>query len=91
MGRVARVLSAQLPVAVEQITLEPTQRGIPLSAVTLSRSQIETLENTAGGAEALLAGAQVQPAGSTQGLTPVADGRDPFTWGIAPLPRAHGV
>jgi len=45
MGRVARILSAQLPAAVETFVLEPMQAGIPLSTTTLQRSDLERFEN----------------------------------------------
>lgn len=84
LGRVARVLTTQLPPEVETFVLEPMQRGIPLSATTLQRSDIEALANTADAAAALQARAVTTDAGPRSGLTPVADTVSPFQWGIAP-------
>ena len=84
LGRVARVLTTQVPPNVETFILEPMQRGIPLSATTLQRTDIETLANTADAASALQARAITADAGSRDGLTPVADPISAFQWGIAP-------
>jgi hypothetical protein len=84
MGRVARILSAELPVGVETITFEPMQRGLALSGVTLSRTDIERLENTSGGAEALFQAADFGPAGNGTGLTPGPVNDNPFRWGLTP-------
>jgi hypothetical protein len=84
LGRTARVLTQELPPSVETLTLEPMQNGIPLSATTLSRSDLERLENSVGGTDAILARAQIGEAGRDAGLTVVPSDVDPFSWGIAP-------
>lgn len=84
MGRVARILTRELPPSVERLTLEPMQRGIPLSAVTFARSDLEALENEVGGTAQTLARAQFEDAGPSAGLTPLPPARDPFDWGIRP-------
>lgn len=84
LGRVARVLTTQVPPEVETFILEPMQRGIPLSATTLQRSDIEALANTADAAATLRARTVTTDAGPRGDLTPVADTDKPFQWGIAP-------
>ncbi|TNC49784.1 YjbH domain-containing protein [Rubellimicrobium rubrum] len=84
MGRVARILTQELPPSIESLTLEPVQSGIPLSAVTFARSSIEAYENEVGGTAASLDQAAFGNAGSAAGLVPVPPGRDAFTWGLRP-------
>lgn len=84
LGRVARVLTTVLPANIDTFVLEPMQRGIPLSATTLQRSDLEALENTADASAAIQNRAIIGDAGPTAGLTPVADPVSPFQWGIAP-------
>ncbi len=86
MGRIVRMLSLGLPPSIELFTLEPMRNGIPMSAVTLRRSDIETYENRAGGSAALAQRLELADAGPNAGLlTLPAD--DPFSWGIAPFVR----
>ena len=87
MGRVARILSAQLPAAVETFVLEPQQRGIPLSATTIQRSDLETCENRAQGAAQLAALSPTTDAEPAEGLTYVLDTEPAFTWGLGPYAR----
>lgn len=88
MGRVARILSAQLPAAVETFVLEPQQRGIPLSQATIRRSDLEQLENAATGAATLLARATITDADAAlDGYTPVADPSPAFQWGLGPYAK----
>ena len=87
MGRVARILSAQLPAAVETFVLEPQQRGIPLSATTIQRSDLETLENRARGAAQLAARSPTTDAEPADDLTYVLDTDPAFAWGLGPYAR----
>ncbi|MGR3465886.1 YjbH domain-containing protein [Limimaricola sp.] len=87
MGRIARMLSLGLPDSIERFTLEPMQRGLPLSAVTLSRSDIEAFANTAGGTQALEERRVLDDAGPAQGLAPLPRVDDRFSWGLAPYAR----
>ena len=87
MGRVARILSAQLPAAVETFVLEPQQRGIPLQATTIQRRDLETLENRARGAAQLAQSSTTRDAGSSTGLSYTPDTEPAFTWGIGPYAR----
>lgn len=87
MGRVARILSAQLPAAVETFVLEPQQRGIPLSATTLQRRDLETLENRAEGAALIAQASPTTDALPGTGLTYTLDTEPAFTWGLGPYAK----
>lgn len=84
MGRVARILTGNVPARLDTFVLEPMQRGIALSATTISRSDLEALENRATAATDLLGRVTTGDAGSGRSLTAVADQSDPFSWGITP-------
>ncbi len=84
MGRVARVMTDVLPPSMETFTLEPMSRGIPISAATIQRRDLEQFELQAGGTQAMQDRIALNDAGSNQGLTVVPD-EDPFFWGISPF------
>lgn len=44
VGRTARILSATLPPSIETFRIVPVEDGVPLSAITLKRSDVERLE-----------------------------------------------
>jgi len=44
IGRTARILSATLPPSIETFRIVPVKDGVPLSAITLQRSDLERLE-----------------------------------------------
>ena len=84
VGRLARVLTQVAPTSVDTFVLEPTRRGIALSAVTLRRSDIETLEN-APNASAL--SYDRAGFGDAAGSAPAYTFEDPapaFQWGVSP-------
>ena len=87
MGRIARMLSLGLPDSIERFTLEPMQRGVPLSAVTLNRSDIETFFDTAGGTQALSERLVLTDAGPAAGLVDLPRVDDRFSYGLAPYAR----
>lgn len=84
LGRVARMLTGILPGSVESITLEPMRQGIPLSAVTFRRSDIESLENAPGGTQGAFERATFADAGSDAGLVTIPREARRFSWGISP-------
>lgn len=84
MGRVARILSAELRAAVETFVLEPMQAGVPLQTTTIQRSDLEQFENRATGAAEIKARSTTTDAGSADGLTIVADTEPQFLWGLGP-------
>jgi hypothetical protein len=84
LGRVARILSAELPASVDTFVLEPQRNGMPISAISLPRAAVEQFENTADGSADILAAATIGEAALGADLTPVAPLQDRLTWGIAP-------
>lgn len=86
VGRAARVLTRNLPASVEEFTIAQTYNGMPTGTVTLSRSDVEKLENApaanmfprvtfGGGAEAW------------DGIQPV-DGTYPrLSWSFSPYAK----
>lgn len=88
IGRTARVLTQTMPASVETFVIIPVVNGIPASAVTLRRSDVERYEHAPDGAEQMLAaaqitdGPQVRPAEFDPMLYPR------FTWGLGPYARA---
>lgn len=85
MGRVLRILTQELPPSVETVTVEPMQRGIPLSSATFARSDLEALENEVGGTAAALQRADLADAGPQAGLVAVPSPRDRLSWGLRPV------
>ncbi|WP_281980903.1 YjbH domain-containing protein [Thalassorhabdomicrobium marinisediminis] len=83
-GRVARILTQVAPQNVDRFVLEPTQRGIALSSVTLLRSDMERLENQPNAAALSYDRARI---GDASGPAPALDWNDPtpaFQWGLSP-------
>ena len=87
MGRVARMMTQVLPASIETFIIEPQAQGIGLSAVHIARSDLETLENRSGAAQALFARSSFEDAGSNDRLVPVNNDADPFSWGLEPYFR----
>lgn len=84
IGRVSRMMSQVMPGSIEIFVLEPMQRGIPMSATTLQRSNLERLENTVGASEAMFESASFAAAGSDAGLLDGPDPTDKWQWGVGP-------
>lgn len=84
MGRAARILTNHLPTSVSKVTLEPTQKGIPLSSVTFSRSDLEALEVRANGAEELLNVSDVDDAHLSFSPRNALEQEQRFSWGLVP-------
>ena len=66
IGRAARAMAFVMPDSVETFILTPVTEGFPLASVTLSRSDLETLEHHPQGSEIIyeragIAGAMPQP------------------------------
>ncbi|MDU8910972.1 YjbH domain-containing protein [Aestuariicoccus sp. MJ-SS9] len=47
IGRTARILTRTMPPSVEEFVIVPVEKGIPMSAVRMRRSDVENLENAA--------------------------------------------
>lgn len=85
IGRSARILSRVMPDSVETFTIIPIVRGIPVSQVTLKRSDLETLEHDPNGSALTLARAQITDAERASANLVYQDGIYPkFRWGIGP-------
>ncbi len=82
-GRVARILTQVMPDGIGRFTLEPVQSGMALSATTLSRADLETLENRPDAAAQLLARAEITDA-AVAAPAAVANDAPAFTWGLGP-------
>lgn len=90
IGRTARVMAAALPASVETFTIIPVANGLPLSAVTVERSDLERFEHQGDGAEALLAAASLTDAGGRAPKPTLAEGLYPrFFWAIGPYSRTE--
>ena len=84
IGRVSRVLTYALPPSVETFIFEPTRLGVPTSATTIKRSDLEQLENQIGSAEAMFSRANVAEAMIGDDPELVASQKGNFQWGIVP-------
>jgi len=83
-GRVARILTQVAPQSIETFILEPVFSGIPASAITLRRSDIEALENEPRAAQAMYDRAVITSAGRDAGLVETDATKPAFTWGLLP-------
>ncbi len=84
LGRVARVLTTTMPPQVETFVLEPSRSGLPLSTVTIQRSDMEQLENRPDAAAQILARATLAEP-SVEVVGGVVDASTSgFEWGLAP-------
>lgn len=92
MGRTARMMTQVMPPAIETFVLEPETRGIPLTATTITRTDLEQLENRPGAAATLLQ--QATFADATGGFPDRAESVAAFEWGLGPyfalIPAASG-
>lgn len=81
IGRLARAMTRSLPASVETFTIVPVVNGMAMSAITISRSDLERLEHDA--ASKMLPRTQISDA---FGLAPAPEaGIYPrFTWSISP-------
>ncbi|MBO9455045.1 YjbH domain-containing protein [Paracoccus sp. R12_1] len=83
IGRTARLMTRALPPSVETFVITSTADGIPTSSVTLSRSDVERLENTEAGqiaAASAISDPELRPAG----LVRSDDIYPRFRWVIKP-------
>ncbi|MDX8355053.1 YjbH domain-containing protein [Cognatiyoonia sp. IB215182] len=84
MGRVARMMTQVMPPSVETFILEPEARGIPLSSVTIRRSDLERLENRPGAAEQLLNSVEIEDAAMRGPIQNRIAVEERFRWGLGP-------
>ncbi len=89
IGRTARILTRVMPDSVETFKIIPIARGIPLSEITLKRSDLEVLEHDGNGAALSYAAAKITDAAkSSKELIFREDLYPKFTWGIGPYIRS---
>lgn len=84
VGRVSRVLARMLPPSIETFVLIPDVLGLPVSAVTLRRSDLESLEFAPQAGARLLARTGIDSApipAATAAETPL---ESRFSWAIGP-------
>ncbi|WP_299684315.1 YjbH domain-containing protein [uncultured Tateyamaria sp.] len=89
IGRTARLLTATMPATVDTFDIILMQGSIPVTRVSLSRSDLEQLEFQPGAADLLLARTALDSAPSdTAPDTYVPEGLYPrFSWAIGPFVR----
>ena len=85
VGRTARAMTRSLPASVETFTITQIVEGIPTSATTVSRSDLERLENAP--ASDMLAAAEITDAADEDMPTLLSDAYPRFEWGIGPFLR----
>ncbi|WP_157937606.1 YjbH domain-containing protein [Oceaniglobus roseus] len=88
VGRVMRALTLSMPASVETFRIVPVVSGIPSSAVTLRRSDIEALESAPDASDRLLAVAGITNAGPRPAGSALNDELFPrFSWNLGPYLR----
>ncbi|RVT85377.1 YjbH domain-containing protein [Rhodobacteraceae bacterium CCMM004] len=88
VGRVARALTRAMPASVETFRIVPVVDGLPASAVTLRRTDIEMLAAAPDNSDRLLAVAGIGDAGPRPADATINDAVFPrFEWNLAPYVR----
>lgn len=88
VGRVARAMTQIMPASVEVFEIVPVVNGMPVSKVTLRRSDLEAMEFSPGAAEAIRARTTISDAGSAiTGLTYDPALYPMLSWSLAPYTR----
>jgi hypothetical protein len=85
IGRAARILTRTLPASVEVFHIIPVHRGLPISRITLQRSDVEELANALNGGAQIVERAVFSDPGPRPAWSAYADGRySKFHWGLEP-------
>ena len=85
IGRALRALSHILPPSVEMLTVVPVVNGVPASAISIRRTDLERFENAPDGTEQILAAARFTDRTAPARREDMAEGAYPrFSWQIAP-------
>ncbi len=85
IGRTARILTRTLPDSIEKVTIVPMENGMPLSAVTLNRSDIEELEFAPDASWSSFARADISDAADSLKDATYAEGVYPrLRWSLSP-------
>jgi len=88
VGRVARILTRVMPASIETFAIVPMVAGMATVKITLARSDIETFENSSGGAAAI--GARMRFSDAARHDPGEIRGRSPgsrFSWAFGPYAR----
>lgn len=88
IGRTARVLSGVLPASVEQIHIVPVANGLPLSRVSLKRSDLEQLDFAAGQDVLMRDRVSIEAAGRNPDALQMPGMYPKLTWGFSPYFRS---
>lgn len=83
-GHVARILTALLPPSIETFILEPMRSGVPVSSVSVQRTDIEVFENEPNAAQEIFDRAIIGEADLDGMLTSAPSDETAFNWGISP-------
>lgn len=85
IGRAARAMTQAMPSSVEIFKLVPMSRGIPLSMVTIHRTDLETLQFDNYAADTMLVETRFSDAGPLPENAVLADSLYPdFSWSLGP-------
>ena len=85
VGRAARILTVAMPPRIEVFRIVPVEKGMPLSAVIMRRSDIEANENRPGAASLMWADTAFDEAGPRPAAASVNEALYPrVTYGIGP-------
>lgn len=87
IGRAARAMAATLPASVETFRIIPMVNGMPTTAVTINRSDLERLETKPNAAEALLALTTFEDAAKYPVADPAPKSYQKLSWNIGPYFR----
>jgi len=82
IGRTARVLTRTMPQSVDRFQIIVVERGIPVTSVTLARTDVEDLEHEIDGVWSSLTRARLEDAAAPVQPAPGLYPR--FDWGFAP-------
>lgn len=86
VGRTARLMTRALPPSVETLVITSVENGVPVSSVTLRRSDVERLENTSS--DKIAAVATIGEAERRNvGFVPTPGVFPRFTWALKPYLR----
>lgn len=84
-GRAARAMTRVMPASVETFRLVPLSNGMALSAITIRRSDLETLEFQGNATDALLSATVFSDAPPlADAAVPAADLYPDYNWSLAP-------
>ncbi|MBS8227420.1 YjbH domain-containing protein [Vannielia litorea] len=84
VGRTARVMANTLDAGIERFDVTLTERGVPITTITVRRADLEELEHDLEGAWHSLARAEIADAFGTTRAAQVPGVFPRFSWGFSP-------